>query len=291
MSFDLPKPLFPVASRPMVQHLIEACTRVNGLKEILLLGYYELNQSLSEFIEEMSHIYNVHIKYHQEYKALGTCGGIYHFRQEILENHPKAFFLINGDVCGDFMLQDMLNFYNSTSSKNSTMMTIMVTEATRTQSLDYGCVVEDKKTHKIMHYVEKPSTFVSNFINCGIYICSLNLFDYITKLLQSNHQAKTANLLSNEKLFEKSYAGLSLEKDILTNLAGTENIYAYHTTKWWSQLKTASSAIYANRHYLRLYNKTHPELLAINSAQKATIIGDVSVESSAVIDPTATVSF
>lgn len=256
-----------------------------------MLGYYELNQSLSEFIEEMSHIYNVHIKYHQEYKALGTCGGIYHFRQEILENHPKAFFLINGDVCGDFMLQDMLNFYNSTSSKNSTMMTIMVTEATRTQSLDYGCVVEDKKTHKIMHYVEKPSTFVSNFINCGIYICSLNLFDYITKLLQSNHQAKTANLLSNEKLFEKSYAGLSLEKDILTNLAGTENIYAYHTTKWWSQLKTASSAIYANRHYLRLYNKTHPELLAINSAQKATIIGDVSVESSAVIDPTATVSF
>lgn len=32
LSFDLPKPLFPVAGYPMLQHLIEACAAVEGMK-------------------------------------------------------------------------------------------------------------------------------------------------------------------------------------------------------------------------------------------------------------------
>ena len=282
----------------MVQHLIEACSRVNRLKEVILLGFYELNESLKEFVKTMSDEYHLNVKYLQEHVSLGTCGGIYYFKDQILENNPKAFFLINGDICGEFMLQDMLNFHESTSLKGETLMTIMVTEATRAQSLDYGCIVEEKKSHKILHYVEKPSTFVSSFINCGIYICSLYLFECISKVFDSTSQSKfnkneSSSLrysMINEKLSEKFFEGLSLEKDILTCLAESENIYAYHTQKWWSQLKTASSAIYANRHYLRLYKETHPELLAVNSFQKPTIIGDVSIDPSAIIDPSSTVS-
>ena len=45
---------------------------------------------------------------------------------------------------------------------------------------------------------------------------------------------------------------LYLEKEILMPLAGTGRALVYHTTKWWSQLKTPGAAIYANRHYLQV---------------------------------------
>lgn len=38
-------------------------------------------------------------------------------------------------------------------------------------------MVVDKDTNVIKHYVEKPSTFVSTTVNCGVYLCSPHLFD------------------------------------------------------------------------------------------------------------------
>lgn len=37
-------------------------------------------------------------------------------------------------------------------------------------------MVVDKETNVIQHYVEKPSTFVSTTVNCGVYLCSPQLF-------------------------------------------------------------------------------------------------------------------
>lgn len=49
-------------------------------------------------------------RYLQEYAALGTGGGIYHFRDQILSGGPEAFFIMNADVCSEFPLPEMLNF-------------------------------------------------------------------------------------------------------------------------------------------------------------------------------------
>ena len=40
------------------------------------------------------------------------------------------------------------------------------------------------------------------------------------------------------------------EQEVLTPLAGTGRLYALISSNWWSQVKTAGSAVYANRHYL-----------------------------------------
>lgn len=65
---------------------------------------------------------------------------------------------------------------------------------------------------------------------------------------------------------------------------------------WWSQLKTAGSAIYANRHYLELYRQKYPERLAAAQGTgdppkyDCTIQPDVHIDPTAVIHPTAVVS-
>ena len=131
----------------------------------------------------------------QEYTALGTAGGIYHFRDRILGgagsgSSSDAFFVLNGDVCADFPLQDMLAFHRDNGAQNgvdsNTLVTMLATEATRGQSLNYGCVVEDRETHKILHYVEKPTSYVSSLINCGVYIFSSGIFQVLADRYRQN---------------------------------------------------------------------------------------------------------
>lgn len=44
---------------------------------------------------------------------LGTAGGMYHFRDQIRAGNPTAFFVLNGDVCSDFPLEELYNFHKS----------------------------------------------------------------------------------------------------------------------------------------------------------------------------------
>lgn len=84
-------------------------------------------------------------------------------------------------------------------------------------------------------------------------------------------------------------AHISFEQDILTRLAGSGRLFAIPVLRWWSQVKTAGSAIYANRHYLALYKQKHPNRLASTSNDSCNIIGDVYIHSSATVHPTSIV--
>lgn len=66
-------------------------------------------------------------------------------------------------------------------------------------------------------------------------------------------------------------------------------MYALPVTNWWSQVKTAGAAIYANRHYLTLYRQKKPELLAPSEDFDNRIIGDVHIHPTALVDSTSVV--
>lgn len=86
---------------------------------------------------------------------------------------------------------------------------------------------------------------------------------------------------------------IQLEQEILAPLAGSGQIFALPVTNWWSQLKTAGSAIYANRHYLQLYKTKHPERLYNSSGaggETCMIYPDVHIDRTAHIHPSAVVS-
>ena len=191
LSLDVPKPLFPVAGIPIVQHHIEALARVKVVKEVLLLGFYPAME-MSEFVEEMNKIHvGLNIRYLQEFAPLGTAGGIYHFRDQIRAGNPDAFFVLNGDVCADFPLNEMYNFHdehNVNEAGNYIKATILATDATRAQSLNYGCIVKDKSKNTMLHYVEKPESYISSIINCGVYLFSLSIFDQLAAIFNTKQR-------------------------------------------------------------------------------------------------------
>lgn len=136
LSFNSPKPLFPIAGLPTIEHLIKACVKIPNMKEIFLLGFFP-QDDLDEFVKSMKNKYQLNVRYLQEYAPLGTAGGIYHFRDIIRLGDPEAVFLINGDVCGNFNLSLMLDFHKKLPQPDK-LITILSTEATNDQSLDYG---------------------------------------------------------------------------------------------------------------------------------------------------------
>lgn len=166
----------------------------------------------------------------------------------------------------------------------------MSTEATKQQSIHYGCLVIDSQKGSVDHYVEKPSSYVSTFINCGIYICSLDVFSEIAQVFHSRELH-----YSNGNGQNRDAGYIEWEREVLTKLAGTGSLFALPVTQWWSQIKTAGSAIYANRRFLDLYRRTHPERLAKTGVESnefpCEIIGDVFIHPTATIHPTAVVSY
>ncbi|KHN86502.1 Mannose-1-phosphate guanyltransferase alpha-A [Toxocara canis] len=265
LSLQLPKPLFPIAGVPLIEHHIEQLSKVR-----------------------LSKCYS----YLEEPEALGTAGGLDHFRSIILEGNPSGIFVLNADVCGDLPVSEMVD---ELKKKPEAHCLLLTTEATRDQSVNFGSVVIDSNgkmkaqfcglrsiavnmleitkemgaapRSRVLHYVDKPTTFVSQHISCGVYLLRMQVIDEIATV--------RADSESRQVWFET---------EIFPQMAAESTLFALHTTRWWSQTKTAAAVLYANRHYLRLYRCSDSPRLCRNGAH---IIGDVFIDPTAEVDPTA----
>uniref|UniRef100_A0A915DEW9 Nucleotidyl transferase domain-containing protein n=1 Tax=Ditylenchus dipsaci TaxID=166011 RepID=A0A915DEW9_9BILA len=269
LSLQLPKPLFPIAGVPLIDHHISQLCELNNLSEIFLIGFYP-TEEFTDFIEECKKKYSVPVKYLQEQESQGTAGGLLHFQSQLLSGDPKGIFVLNADICGDLPFSDMVE---ELEAQVKAQCLILTTEATREQSINFGSVVIDSKDlkhpkGKVLHYVDKPSLYVSTHISCGIYLLRPQFWKQLEK-------AKADNAATQ----------LWLETEIFPAMASNGQLFALHTTRWWSQTKSPSAALYANRHYLRLYREKCPERLATGNL--AEIVGDVVIDPTAIIDPTA----
>ena len=82
------------------------------------------------------------------------------------------------------------------------------------------------------------------------------------------------------------YGRISLELEVLPNLANQGKLFAFKFDKFWLNIKSAGSALYANREILRLYKTKDPKRLC----ESSNCIGNVSIHPSAEVHSTAVVS-
>ncbi|XP_045809684.1 mannose-1-phosphate guanyltransferase alpha-like [Trifolium pratense] len=59
------------------------------------------------------------------------------------------------------------------------MGTMLVIKVSAESANQFGELVADPETHELLHYTEKPETFVSDLINCGVYIFTPDIFTAI----------------------------------------------------------------------------------------------------------------
>ncbi|XP_065026258.1 uncharacterized protein LOC103968562 isoform X2 [Musa acuminata AAA Group] len=252
LSLNVPKPLVPLAGQPMINHPISACKRIPNLARIYLIGFYE-EREFALYVSSISNELRVPVRYLREDKPLGSAGGIYKFRDHIMEENPVSAETAN----------------------------------------QFGELVADPVTNEVLHYTERPETFVNDLINCGVYVFTPQIFTIIQEVvLQGNNTVNLRRETSLEafqsvaKVLPPEF--VRLDQDILTPLAGKKKLYTYETVDFWEQIKTPGMSLRCSELYLSQFRRTAPHLLATGDGTRSpSITGDVFIHPSAKVHVTA----
>ena len=270
-----------------------AVTKVKEIKEVFIVGYYD-ESVFRDFIKDSGKEFpGISVKYLREYQALGTAGGLYHFRDAILKGNPERMFVLNADVCCSFPLNEMLRLFEE---KNAEAL-ILGTRVGNDVASNFGCIVSEPETKRVLHYVEKPESHISNLINCGVYLFATgSIFPAIRSTIK--RRADRPRLLSVPSMENITRLNrqdhddddnskneiIRLEQDILSDLADSNQFYVLETRDFWRQIKTAGSAVPANALYLmKAFQQQSPEL----AKPSGNILPPVFIHPSATVDPSA----
>ncbi|EFZ02321.1 nucleotidyl transferase [Metarhizium robertsii] len=300
LSLDLPKPLFEVAGHPIIWHCLSSIARVPNkhIQEVYIIGYYD-ESVFRDFIKDSAKEFpSITIRYLREYQALGTAGGLYHFRDAILKGKPERIFVLNADVCCSFPLAEMLKLYVEKDAE----AVILGTRVSDDAATNFGCIVSDTHTRRVLHYVEKPESQISNLINCGVYLFSTEaIFPSIKSAIKRrlDRPSRLVSYPSSDNLESHHFPPggdddddessrknevIRLEQDILSDMADSKQFFVYETQDFWRQIKTAGSAVPANALYLQQAWQSDSEELAQPSAN---ILPPVFIHPTAQVHPTA----
>ncbi|UKZ91551.1 uncharacterized protein TrAFT101_006528 [Trichoderma asperellum] len=297
LSLDLPKPLFEVAGHPIIWHCLSSVARVKHIQEVYIIGYYD-ESVFRDFIKDSAKEFpGINLRYLREYEALGTAGGLYHFRDAILKGRPERLFVLNADVCCSFPLEEMLKLFIERDAE----AVILGTRVSNDAASNFGCIVSDSHTRRVLHYVEKPESHISNLINCGVYLFSTDaIFPSIRSAIKrrTDRPARLVSYPSSDNLDtftmpravaeddddEDKKEVIRLEQDILGDMADSKQFFVYETKDFWRQIKTAGSAVPANALYLQKASQTGSDELAPASAN---IVPPVFIHPTADVHPTA----
>ena len=171
---------------------------------------------------------------------------------------------------------------------------ILGTRVSNDVATNFGCIVSDAHSKRVLHYVEKPESHISNLINCGVYLFSTEaIFPSIKSAIKRRTDRprlvsypSSENLDFSQNLQEDGESNeiLRLEQDILSDIADSKQFFVYETKDFWRQIKTAGSAVPASALYLQKAFQSQSEELAKPSAN---VIPPVYIHPSADVDPTA----
>ncbi len=164
-----PKPMLPLANRPMAEHIINLLKK-HGFTQIIITVAF-MAESIRRYFGDGSE-FGVEIIYATEENPLGTAGSVGNIR-DLLD---ERFMVISGDVLTDIDLGSLQEYHESTNSICTLALKRME------NPLEFGIVITDEDG-KIERFLEKPSwgQVFSDTINTGIYIFEPEVFDWIPK--------------------------------------------------------------------------------------------------------------
>jgi dTDP-glucose pyrophosphorylase len=149
---DCPKPLLPVAGKPMLEHIIERA-KLEGFNHFILAIHY-LGHMIEEYFGNGERL-GVRIDYLREESPLGTAGAL-----SLLDPIPGLPFVVtNGDVITDIQYGELLDFHIRHAA--------FATMAVRVHEWQHPFGVVQTQGVEIIGFEEKP--IARSHINAGVY--------------------------------------------------------------------------------------------------------------------------
>src|SRR5215212_7987463 len=158
LTLTRPKPMVPVANRPVMAHILD-WLRSHGFSEVLVTLHYRADDIRRAFGDGRS--LGLKITYRVEDEPLGTAGSV-KFAQDWIANEP--FLIASGDALTDLDLAPLLQRHRDTGA----WLTLGLKHVE--DPSQYG-VVATAEQGRVTRFQEKPGAgrAFSNLANTGIY--------------------------------------------------------------------------------------------------------------------------
>lgn len=203
---ELPKPMVPIAGKPLLLWQIEELKR-NGIFEVILVVGH-LGQNIEEYFGD-GQAFGVNISYIREDTPLGTAGAFSYLRGML---SGRYFLLVFGDVFFSIEIGRMEQYHN----KKKSLATLLVHPNAHPHDSDLVVLDGENKVVKIVPKHGKRDGALENCVNAGFYILD-------TKVCES--------VLTPEKT--------DLEKDVLVPLIAQQAaVYGYRSAEYIKDIGT-----------------------------------------------------
>jgi mannose-1-phosphate guanylyltransferase/phosphomannomutase len=167
LTSNLPKPMVPVANKPMMEHIVFLLKK-HGITDVMCALFYQ-PEIVSSYFGEGSQ-FGMTMHYRKAEADYGTAGSV----RNVKDFLDERFIVISGDVLTDFDLTAAIKFHEKKKAKATLLLTH------HPNPLQFGVVMTDDDG-KITRFLEKPSwgEVFSDTINTGIYIIEPEVLDLI----------------------------------------------------------------------------------------------------------------
>lgn len=167
LTSNMPKPMLPVANRPLMEHTIELL-RAHGVTDVVATLQF-LSSVIRNYFGDGSDL-GVSLSYATEEVPLGTAGSVLGAR-ELLSD---TFLVISGDALTNVDLDDVVAFHRERGAAATLVLKRMQ------DPLEFGIVMTDERG-RIERFLEKPTwgQVFSDTINTGIYVLEPEVLDLV----------------------------------------------------------------------------------------------------------------
>jgi len=244
LTLSRPKPLVEFANKPIVVHQLEALVAAGVTHVVMVVR--EAHRGMEDVLRPYEKKLGLKFSFLTEYDdaPLGTAGPLKLAQQQLDDGSGEPFFVLNSDVICNYPFKQMAQFHLS-HGHEGTMAVTAVEDPSK-----YGVVLYDNKTSMIHKYIEKPSKYIHNEINTGLYIFSPSMIKRIKR------------------------GPVSLERDIFPVMCDAAQMFSCRYEGYWMDIGQPLDFIRA----LSLYLPT--------CSEEALAYGP-GIEGDVLIDPTA----
>ncbi len=168
----IPKPLIPIAGRPLICHILDALSG-NIDRVVIVIGHKA--DLVKQTINQMNYPFEISWVTQQEQRGTGHAVKIC---EHYIESDP--FFMMYGDI---FTSQRTIKNIIILGQSNDPTGGIFSAKKVRNPE-KYGCL--EIKNNRLVKIYEKYSSPPSSYINAGIMVLPLTIFNYLTHTSESN---------------------------------------------------------------------------------------------------------
>lgn len=173
LTYTRPKPLLPVAGRPMLEWALE---RLPPEVDHVVVAVNWLAEELERHFEARNEGREMRCTVVREAEPLGTAGAVKNCQEHLTSDR---FFVINADIVSDMDLGAQLRQHLETGART----TIALKRVPADQTVHYGvATLDDEDPRRIRGFVEKPATpeqAPSDLINAGAYLLEREVLDLV----------------------------------------------------------------------------------------------------------------